>query len=130
MSGEEQKEPTGQKRAIRFEVILDEETHKRLTAQAKKSKKTRAQFVRDLIDKRYSNERLKQIERIYLLNTRIVLDISRVTGNINQIAHQLNKQEIKFDEMHFYELAEELLQKVKEVMAELKANNKRIERVL
>lgn len=115
---------------IRFELTLDEETHKKLTQQAKKSKKTKAQFLRDLITKRHSNQNLKEIERIYLLNTQIILDISRVTGNINQIAYQLNKQEITFDEYQFYELAEELLHKVKIVMAELKHNNKRLKGIL
>ncbi|MBN2965259.1 hypothetical protein JWV37_10740 [Sulfurospirillum sp. T05] len=123
-----------EQRSIRFELILEEETYKKLAQQAKKSNKTKAKFLRDLIEKRYGNKKLGEIERIYLLNTQIVLDISRVTGNINQIAYQLNKNEVKFDsinsEWEFYELAEELIKKVKEAMAELKPINKQLKALL
>ncbi len=107
----------------RLEVRYDEKTHMLLEAQATKYKRTKSEFIRNLINKRASNKRLKNIELIGNFNAKVLLDISRVTGNINQIAYKLNLDSNNFDEKNFYEVTSELKMLIREHTAELKKTN-------
>jgi hypothetical protein len=114
----------------KFTMLLDEETESNLIKQAKKYKKTKSDFVRDLINKRVNLKSLKNLERVHSLNAKVAADLSRVTGNINQIAYQLNKQELVFDEEKFNKLTHELIYITKTVHAEIKNNNTKIAHIL
>ncbi|WP_024954369.1 plasmid mobilization relaxosome protein MobC [Sulfurospirillum arcachonense] len=106
----------------RINVWLSKTTSNNLKKLTKKYKKTEAELIRKLIDKRSNLKSLHNIERLLTFNSRILLDLSRVTNNLNQIAYQLNKQELEFDEMEFTVLCEELIKSTKEAEAELKKN--------
>lgn len=94
-----------------------------LERECKKRKKTKSDYMRDLITKRAGNKKLAQIEEIIVMNSQILLDISRVTGNLNQIAYHLNAGNFISDDTKFYETSGELKVLVKEAIQLIKNNN-------
>lgn len=115
---------------LRRHFYMDEESIKALDKLSKKYKRTGSKLVRDMLKKRLSLKSLKSLEREIESNKKIRFILSRLPGNLNQIAHNLNEGTFAFDEYKFYEIAEELKDEIKELIFELKYNTRLLEEVL
>ena len=107
-----------------FNFRMDEKTEENLEKQRKKYKRTKAGYLRNLINKRTGNKQLKNIERVAVNNSKILLNLSRVPANLNQIAYELHLQKFDFDEDKFYDLLEDLTHDLESHRAEVKKLNK------
>lgn len=107
----------------RVHIYMTYETLGLLEKLTKKYNQNRSEVIRNMIKKRVSLKTLKQLEREIASNKKAQLLMSRVPGNINQIARNLNEGSREFDEYKFYEMTEELKEEVKELTLELKVNN-------
>jgi hypothetical protein len=108
----------------KFNFFLDEKTSINLEKQAKKYKTTKSKFLRSLINKRTGNKQLKTLERVAVHNAKVLLDLSRVPNNLNQIAYELHIQKHKFDEDKLYYMIEDLIQDIKIHSSEINRLNK------
>ncbi|MBL0687828.1 MAG: hypothetical protein JJV94_08450 [Sulfurospirillum sp.] len=109
---------------------LDEKTYKNLTIQSKKKSLTKAKFLRKLINERVNLHNLKNIEKIHTLNSKMYLDISKVTNNMNQIAYKLNTGNFDFNEQKLYTTAEELKYLIKQVLTCINKDNNKLKNLL
>lgn len=123
MSTEEKKYP-------RKHLYLCEESQNNLKKLAKKYKRTESKVARDLFNKRANLKSLKKLEREIESNKKALLLVSRLPGNINQIAYSLNQGALIFNEYKFYEISEELKDEVKELILELKINTRLLEETM
>lgn len=115
-------------RRIHFEA--PEYIYQLLERECKKRKKTKSDYMRDLITKRAGNKKIAQIEEIIVMNSQILLDISRVTANLNQLAYHLNAGNFMSDDARFYEISSELKALVKEAIQIIKDNNLTLRKIV
>lgn len=101
-----------------------------LEKECKKRKKSKSSYMRDLIIKRAKNKKLAQIEEIIVMNSQILLDISRVTANLNQIAYHLNAGNFISNDEQFFETTTALKALVKEALQVIKENNLILRRIV
>lgn len=113
-----------------FTIRLTEEENEILEKLAKKQKTTKSKIIKNLILKRANDKRMQNIEKLFVINSEIYLALSRVTGNINQIAYHLNSGNFIADSKSFFETAEELKQIAKEFMKFCKENQEKIQEVI
>lgn len=103
-------------------IYMTLETLELLDKLKRKYKISRSEVIRNMVKKRTNLKTLKALEREWQSNKKAQLLVSRVPGNINQIAQKLNEGAFVFDEYKFYEMVEELKDEVKELTLELKIN--------
>lgn len=113
----------------RFEIILQKSHHLILQRESKRRGKTKSQYLRDLISKRATNKALNELLKIQSFNCEVLLQISRLSQNINQIAYYLNSS-FKADPQKFFEISEELKKEVEMLRVELNKNSKLLLKVV
>lgn len=91
-----------------FSVRLSENENAILERISKRRKMSKNRIIRELVKKRGLDKRILKIEKLFEINADIILSLSRVTGNINQIAHHLNSGNFIADPKEFFEVADEL----------------------
>lgn len=106
----------------RFELLIQEKHYLFLEREAKRRGKSKAQYVRDLITKRASNKALEELVKIQTFNCEILLQISRLSQNINQIAHYLNSG-LEANPKEFFRATDELKNIIQEARKDLKKNS-------
>ncbi len=114
----------------RTTIELDEITRENLEKQCKKLKKTKAKFLRDLINKRASHKKLAGIHAAIGINEYTISNLSGLGNNINQIAHRLHEDKLSFNEMVFYEKTDLLLDTLADLKLEIKTTNKMLKGVI
>lgn len=113
----------------RFEIILQENHHSILQRESKRRGKTKSQYLRDLITKRAKNKSLNELLKIQTFNCEVLLQISRLSQNINQIAYYLNSN-FKVDPEKFFETSKELKKEIEMLRLELNKNSKLLLKVV
>lgn len=113
----------------RFELLIQEKHYQLLEREAKRRGKSKAQYLRDLISKRATNKALIELSKIQTFNCEILLQISRLSQNINQIAYHLNSG-FMADPEEFFRVAEELKNEIQEARKDLKKNSSLLLRIV
>jgi len=114
----------------RYYINLDEKTKTNLEKQSKNAKKTKAQFIRDLINKRIGLKKLSDIHTMIRINDVLFKHVAAIGNNINQIAHRVNEDSLAFNETLFNQNIEPLKEAVSELKLELKYMNKKLKSVI
>lgn len=113
----------------RFELLIQEKHYQFLEREAKRRAKSKAQYLRDLITKRASNKTLEELVKIQAFNCEILLQISRLSQNINQIAYHLNSG-FNANPEEFFRVADELKNAIQEARKDLKKNSNLLLRIV
>jgi len=114
----------------RWFIYLDETTYKNLEKQSRNAKKTKPNFVRDLINKRIGLKKLSDIHRAIRINEILFQHLAAIGNNINQIAHRVNEDSLAFNEKLFNQTIEPLKEDVSELKFELKLINKKLKGIV
>lgn len=96
------------KREKKILVSLSEKEYRALLDLANRKKMSKSQTIRDLILKRAVNKKIKEFEKAFEVFAEIYLVMSRVCGNLNQLAHHLNAGNFVADSNDFFTLADEM----------------------
>ncbi|PAF46742.1 hypothetical protein BKH41_08515 [Helicobacter sp. 12S02232-10] len=113
----------------RIHLSIQEKHDQILEREAKRRNKSKSQYLRDLISKRANNKILKDLAKIQTFNCEILLQISRLSANINQIAYHLNSG-FKTDPKEFFKVSEELLEHIQILREDLNKNSKLLLKVV
>lgn len=114
-----------------YRIEFDDETYNNLEKQRKQLKKgTKAEYLRDLINKRASLKKLSNIHQTIRINEALFRHISQMGNNINQIAHRVNEDSRAYNEEKFLEKIEEVLKATNELKVLLKDTNKELKKVI
>ncbi|GAA7257985.1 hypothetical protein HpCK38_15950 [Helicobacter pylori] len=89
-------------------VRLDDKEYLALLDLCRRKKASKSQTMRDLIKKRAVDKKMKEFEKMFEIYSEIYLDLSRVCGNINQIAHHLNTGNFIADPVLFFQQADKM----------------------
>ncbi|VEG82397.1 hypothetical protein [Wolinella succinogenes] len=115
----------------RLEIRIDQETMLALEFQAKRAKKTKSKYIRDLISARAQNHKITTIYKCQQLNFEVIRLIASLTSNVNQIAYHLNSGKIEEVDMNdFFKTAYELKKAAKDVKSVIAENNLILRNVL
>lgn len=115
------------KNQVALTLRLNERDYERLKSIAKSKKKSISQSIRELIRERRSNKKIRNLERFLEVNSEVYLSLSRVTGNINQIAYHLNSGNFDANPDDFFRSADELKEIVRVFMQMCVDNQKKIQ---
>lgn len=119
-----------QKREKSFLVRLDEKEYLTLLNLCRRKKSTKSQTIRDLIKNRAINKKMKEFERVFEIYAEIYLDLSRVCGNLNQIAHHLNTGNFIADSTLFFQQADKMKEIAHFFMEKTKEQQEKLQEIL
>lgn len=116
-------------KSIRLHLSLSQQDYDILCKKSQQTGQNKSKTLRQLLYLEEAHNVLELLNRTSQFNTEMLLEISRVAGNINQIAHHLNVG-FNANEERFNKEAKE----TKRIFAEFhnlaKQNQKLIERIL
>lgn len=118
------------KRNKQIIVTLNEKEYATLESLAKRKKMNKSQAIRDLIIKRATNKKIAEFEKVFEAYSEIYLVLSRVCGNINQLAHHLNAGNLIADASDFFALGEEMKEITKIFMQRVQEDQKKVKEVI
>lgn len=118
------------KNSVAFTIRLNQKDYERIKSIAKSKKKSINQSIRELIRERAENKKIRKIEKFLEVNSEVYLSLSRVTGNINQLAHHLNAGNFVADSNDFFKTADELKDIVKIFLQMCVDNQKKIQQAI
>lgn len=111
-------------------ISLNEKEFAVLESLAKRKKMNKSQVIRDLIKKRATNKKITEFEKIFEAYSEIYLVLSRVCGNINQLAHHLNAGNLIADASDFFSLGEEMKEITKIFMQRVQEDQKKVREII
>lgn len=106
----------------RFWIRISNDDYILLEKQAKKNNLSKSQLIRLYIRNEKIQKLIATLNRTNAMHLKILLEISRVAGNINQIAYHLNSEKIEKKEA--FELFLKEAQNTKNIFAFFKNESK------
>lgn len=113
----------------KFLLCLQEKDYELLKQKAKEAHMTKSGFLRQMLYYEEASKILELLRSSYEFNTQMLFEISRVAGNINQIAHRLNSG-IQVNQEIFSKEANETKRIFAEFQAIAQGNHKLLKRIL
>lgn len=116
-------------KSIRFHISLTPKDYDFLCKKSSRLGGNKSKFIRQMIRLEEAQNILELLHRTSDFNSQMLLEISRVAGNINQIAYHLNAG-FNANEQHFNKQAEETKRIFAEFQNIAKQNQKLLQRIL
>lgn len=101
---------------------VSEEANQSLSKLAKKVNKTKSQIMRELIKRKLDDKKTNTLLEVIAMNQDILLSLSRVTANLNQMARRANNN-LLVGKDEFFFVAQELKEATKQAQEIIRENN-------